>query len=157
MRQERVDFTGRFFSARQVAIGGGRPRRPPLAVAATGKHGMRTAARFADLWITQNVGQDPTACAGAPHAEVRRPVALLDEVCARQGREPGTLPRLAVLGYGGERPLSSVETFRDCVGRYAGLGIATLAVLWPRGNQEHTRLAVLEQAAAECLRHRSVP
>ncbi|WP_373304325.1 LLM class flavin-dependent oxidoreductase [Streptomyces griseomycini] len=104
MRQERVDFTGRFFSARQVAIGGGRPRRPPLAVAATGKHGMRTAARFADLWITQNVGQDPTACAGAPHAEVRRPVALLDEVCARQGREPGTLPRLAVLGYGGEPP-----------------------------------------------------
>ncbi|MFD7700685.1 LLM class flavin-dependent oxidoreductase [Streptomyces caelestis] len=150
LRQERTDYSGRFFSAHQVAMGGGQPRRPPLAVAATGRRGMRTAVRFADLWITQDVGQDPAAYAGTPYAEVRRQITLLDEVCAQQGRDPSTLSRLTVLGYGGERPLSSIEAFRDCVGRYAELGVTTLAVLWPRGEGSDARVAVLEQAAAEC-------
>ncbi|WP_311734121.1 LLM class flavin-dependent oxidoreductase [Streptosporangium becharense] len=150
LRRPVTDFTGRFFSAHQVAIGGGEPRRPPLAIAATGARGMELAARFADLWITQDVSQDPRAYAGTPHAEVRRQTALLDEICADRGREPGSLPRLAVLGYGGERPLASIEAFRDCLGRYAELGITTLAVLWPRGEHAAARLAVLEQAAEEC-------
>jgi alkanesulfonate monooxygenase SsuD/methylene tetrahydromethanopterin reductase-like flavin-dependent oxidoreductase (luciferase family) len=152
LRSESTDATGRFFSARQVAIGGGEPRRPPLAIAATGRRGMELAAGFADLWITQDVSQDPAAYAGTPHAEVRRQIALLDEVCAQLGREPGTLPRMTVLGYGGERPLDSIEAFRDCLGRYAELGITTLAVLWPRGERAGARLAVLEQAAEECRR-----
>lgn len=150
LRQERADYTGRFFSAHQVAIGGGHPRRPPLAVAATGKRGMQTAVRFADLWITQDVSQNPAVYAGTPHAEVRRQLTLLDEVCTQQGRDPGTLPRLTVLGYGGERPLSSIEAFRDCVGRYSEMGVTTLAVLWPRGAHSAAQMAVLEQAAAEC-------
>ncbi|MEV4274612.1 LLM class flavin-dependent oxidoreductase [Actinoplanes xinjiangensis] len=125
-------------------------RRPRLAVAATGRRGMALAARYADVWITQDVSQDDTVYAGSPHAEVRRQIALLDDVCAEQHRDPGTLARLAVLGYGGERPLDSIEAFRDCVGRYAELGITTLAVLWPRGDQAAAHLNVLEQAAALC-------
>ncbi|MEV4457423.1 LLM class flavin-dependent oxidoreductase [Microbispora sp. NPDC049633] len=152
LRSERADVTGRFFSARQVAVGGGEPRRPPLAVAATGRQGMELAAEFADLWITQDVAQNPAVYAGTPYAEVRRQIGLLDEVCAERGRAPGTLPRMTVLGYGGERPLDSIEAFRDCLGRYAELGVTTLAVLWPRGDGAAARLAVLEQAAAECLR-----
>lgn len=151
LTQADTDFTGRYFAAHQVAVGGGRPRRPALAVAATARRGMELAARFADLWITQDVGKDPATYAGTPYAEVRRQIALLDEVCAEQGRDPGTLPRLTVLGYGGEHPLASIEAFRDCVGRYAQLGITTLALLWPRGDQARNQLAVLEQAAGECL------
>jgi alkanesulfonate monooxygenase SsuD/methylene tetrahydromethanopterin reductase-like flavin-dependent oxidoreductase (luciferase family) len=147
-----VDVAGRYFTAQHVAVGGGTPRRPPLAVAATAEQGMRLAARFADLWITQDIAQNPATYAGTPHAEVRRQLALLDEICAEAGRDPATLPRLAVLGYGGERPLDSIEAFRDCVGRYTELGITTLALLWPRGDQATTQLAVLEQAAEECLR-----
>ncbi|MFI2380513.1 LLM class flavin-dependent oxidoreductase [Streptomyces sp. NPDC018964] len=150
--RKRTDYSGRFFSAHQVDIGGGRPRRPPLAVAATGVRGMQTAVRFADLWITQDIRQDPAAYAGTPYAEVRRQITLLDQVCAQQGRDPRTLPRLTVLGYGGERPLSSIEAFRDCAGRYAELGVTTLAVLWPRGERSDAQMAVLEQAATECPR-----
>ncbi|RVX43901.1 luciferase-like monooxygenase [Nonomuraea polychroma] len=152
LTQADTDYTGRYFAAHQVAVGGGQPRRPPLAVAATARRGMELAVRFADLWITQDVGQNPATYAGTPHAEVRRQIALLDEICAEQGRYPDTLPRLAVLGYGGERPLASIEAFRDCLGRYEELGITTLAVLWPRGDQASAQLAVLEQAAAECTR-----
>ncbi|GAA4959587.1 hypothetical protein [Actinoplanes utahensis] len=77
----------------------------------------------------------------------RRQIALLDEVCA--GREPGPgnarppgRPRVR-----GERPLDSIEAFHDCAGRYAALGVTTLAVLWPRGAHAARRLAVLEEAA----------
>nr|WP_191910366.1 hypothetical protein [Microbispora cellulosiformans] len=38
---------GRFFSAREVAVGGGEPRRLPLAVAASGRQGIEPASRFA--------------------------------------------------------------------------------------------------------------
>ncbi|WP_328475383.1 LLM class flavin-dependent oxidoreductase [Actinoplanes sp. NBC_00393] len=147
LSRERADYTGRYFSARDVAIGGGEPRRPGLAVAATAARGMELAARFADLWITQDVSQNPAVYAGSPYAEVRRQIAELDEVCAKQDRDPAGLARLAVLGYGGERPLASIEAFRDCAGRYAALDITTLAVLWPRGDQARAQLAVLEEAA----------
>ncbi|MGA5759540.1 LLM class flavin-dependent oxidoreductase [Nonomuraea bangladeshensis] len=150
LTRDTADFAGRHFTAHQVEIGGGEARRPPLAVAATARRGMELAVRHADLWITQDISQNPATYAGTPHAEVRRQIALLDEICAEQGRAPETLPRLAVLGYGGERPLASIEAFRDCLGRYAQLGISTLAVLWPRGEQAGAQLAVLEQAAAEC-------
>ncbi|MEU4422421.1 LLM class flavin-dependent oxidoreductase [Actinoplanes sp. NPDC024001] len=147
LSQESTEYTGRYFNARAVAIGGGEPRRPQLAVAATAARGMQLAARFADLWITQDVGQNPAVYAGTPYREIRRQITELDEICVQHGRDPAGLARLAVLGYGGERPLDSIEAFRDCLGRYAELGVTTLAVLWPRGDQARTRLAVLEEAA----------
>ncbi|WP_051570932.1 LLM class flavin-dependent oxidoreductase [Cryptosporangium arvum] len=142
LRREHTDVTGTFFSAHDVALGGGEPRRPPIAIAATGRRGMALAAAFGDLWITQDVAKDPAV---SGHAEIGRQLAELAEVCAEHGRDPATLPSLAVLGYGDERPLDSIESFRDCVGRYGELGVTTLAVLWPR---EHGRLSVLEEAAA---------
>ncbi|MFC7308904.1 LLM class flavin-dependent oxidoreductase [Streptomyces monticola] len=146
-----TDHTGRHFSARGVAIGadGTSATRPPLGVAATGKRGMALAARFADRWLTQDISQDPAVYAGTPHAEIKRQTDLLDEVCHTHGRDPATLPRLCVLGYGDERPLASIEAFRDCVGRYGDLGISTIAVLWPRGDAASAQLRVLEEAAAE--------
>ncbi|WP_205470967.1 LLM class flavin-dependent oxidoreductase [Nocardioides sp. SYSU D00038] len=147
--EPRVHVEGEFFTARDVDLGGDPGRRPPLAVAGTGRAGMALAARHAGLWITQDVAQDPRVYAGTPHAEVARQVDLLDEACAAAGRDPDDLDRLVVLGYGGERPLDSVESLRDCVGRYAALGFGTVAVLWPRGDDAASRLAVLEAGLAD--------
>lgn len=78
----------------------------------------------------------------------RRPARVYGGSDSRYG-----LARLAASAwYGGERPLSSVEAFRGCVGRYTELGVATLAVLWSRGERSAAQMAVLEQAAAECRR-----
>lgn len=140
-----ADLRGRWFTARRVALGGGAPRRVPVAVAATGPRGMALAAARADLWITQDLRGDSATA----EAEVRRQLARLDEQCRRVERDPSTLSRTVVLGYGDERPLESLEAFRDCVGRYAALGVDTVALLWPRDADAQRCLGVLEQAAAE--------
>lgn len=140
-----VTSRGRWFTADAVELGGATPRSVPLAVAGTGRRGMALAAERADLWITQ----DLPGRSGSAEADVRRQLELLDEACERVHRDPAGLSRLVVLGYGEERPLDSVEAFRDCLGRYAALGIDTVAVLWPRGDAAAARLAVLEQACAE--------
>ncbi|GAB0102272.1 hypothetical protein JMUB6875_12390 [Nocardia sp. JMUB6875] len=81
--------------------------------------------------------------------------AVADHACGvAAGRRTGPRRRLdllplCVLGYGDERPLASVEAFRDAVGRYAQLGISRLAILWPRGDGAAAAMGVLEQAAAE--------
>jgi hypothetical protein len=109
---------------------------------------MGLAVRHADLWITQDVSQDPRRYAGTPEAEVRRQTLLLDDVCAEADRPRTDLGRLVVLGYGGETPLESVDSFEDCVRRYAELGVDAIAVLWPRGDRAAEQMAVLAAGAA---------
>lgn len=140
-----VTRTGRWFDARDVAVGGRRPRAVPLALAATGPRGAALTVERADLWITQ----DAPGRSGTAEDAVRRQVRRLDEECERRGRTPRSLRRLAVLGQGSERPLDSAESLRDCVGRYRAAGIDTVAVLWPRGPGARARRDVLEQGAAE--------
>jgi alkanesulfonate monooxygenase SsuD/methylene tetrahydromethanopterin reductase-like flavin-dependent oxidoreductase (luciferase family) len=156
LTQPRVHREGSFFTVDQLGLGGGGLNDlPPIAIAATGRRGMAVAAAHADTWITQDIvpqqARKATPASGARtgYSEIRHQLELLDDVCDRQGREPASLPRLAVLGYGDERPLDSLEAFRDCVGRYSELGVSTIAVLWPRGENAHRRLKVLEAAAAE--------
>jgi alkanesulfonate monooxygenase SsuD/methylene tetrahydromethanopterin reductase-like flavin-dependent oxidoreductase (luciferase family) len=152
--QPTVDREGSFFTVNQLAVGGGADVPLPIAIAATGRRGMAVAATHADMWITQDIvpnGGPKAAASGSRsgYAEIKHQLELLDDVCDQQGRAPASQPRLAVLGYGGERPLDSLEAFRDCVGRYSELGVSTIAVLWPRGEHAHRRLGVLEAAAAE--------
>lgn len=140
-----VDLRGRWFTARRVALGGGAPRRVPLAVAATGPRGMGLAVAHGGIWVTQ----DLRGRSASVEAEVERQLSELDDQCSLLGRDPATLARTMVLGYGEERPLDSIEAFRDVVGRYAARGFDSIAVLWPRGPEAAQRLAVLEQAAHE--------
>lgn len=138
-----VDVEGRFTTVRSTVVTRGASGRPPLAVAATGARGMRVAVEHADLWITQDVSQDPRVYAGTAQAEVERQLRLLDETSRAAGRDPSSLARLVVLGYGSERPLASEEALRDALGRYGELGAGTVAVLWPRGEDATCRLDVL--------------
>lgn len=138
-----VTSHGRWFSAEAVELGGATPRRVPLAVAGTGPRGMDLAAAHADIWITQDLG----GRTGSAEAEVRRQLENLDEACQRAGRDPATLARVVVLGYGEERPLDSLEAYADCQGRYSEAGIDSIALLWPRDPDAVGRLAVLEQVA----------
>ncbi|SNY69019.1 LLM class flavin-dependent oxidoreductase [Paractinoplanes atraurantiacus] len=131
---------GEWFTARAAGLGGGLPRRPPLAVAATGPRGIALAAERADWFVTQDIRKRSVT----PQAEVARQFGRLREACSPAGRAmPSTV---VVLGYGGEQPLASIEAFRDCVGRYTELGATRVAVLWPRGDDAERQFAVLEKA-----------
>lgn len=137
-----TSFDGRYYVAHEArAIPGCRQRpRLPFAIAATGPRGMRLAARFGSAWVASD-------SRGAGRDLVER----LAEVCAAEGRDPGSLDRLVLVGHR-ERPLASVEAFRDVAGRYGDAGFSDLVVHWPRPDEPFAAdMDVLERVAAEVL------
>ena len=118
--------------------------RVPFAIAATGRRGMALAAQHAETWVTVD-------SRGAVSDQIER----LDEVCAETGRDPGSLRRLALVGFE-ERPLESVDVFRDTVGRLEEMGFTDLVVHWPRRTEPFAAdRAVLERVAADVLAKRA--
>lgn len=103
----------------------------PFAVAALGPRSMRLAARYAHTWVTLGDPREPTKPADQA---VREQTQHLTQACADVGRDPTTLRRLLLTGLLAERPLVSLETFRDLAGRAAGAGITDLVVHWPRAS-----------------------
>jgi alkanesulfonate monooxygenase SsuD/methylene tetrahydromethanopterin reductase-like flavin-dependent oxidoreductase (luciferase family) len=133
---------GRYYVANEArAIPGCRQRpRLPFAIAATGPRGLRLAARYGATWIASD-GR------GAGRDLVER----LGEACAAEGRDPVSLARLVLVGHR-ERPLASLEAFRDVAGRYADAGFSDLVVHWPRPDEPfEADMAVLERVAADAL------
>jgi hypothetical protein len=82
---------------------------------------LRLAARLGQSWVAVDRR-------GVDRALVDR----LEEACAEVGRDPGSLDRIALLGLR-ERPLDSIQAFRDVVGHYRELGFTDLVVHWPEG------------------------
>ena len=135
-----TSYEGQYYVANEArAIPGCRQRpRLPFAIAATGPRGLRLAARYGAIWIASD-GR------GAGRELVER----LAEACAAEGRDPGSLARLVLVGHR-ERPLASVEAFRDVAGRYADAGFSDLVVHWPRPDEPFLAdMAVLERVAAD--------
>jgi alkanesulfonate monooxygenase SsuD/methylene tetrahydromethanopterin reductase-like flavin-dependent oxidoreductase (luciferase family) len=102
LKEGRVDFVGRHWSARQgeLVMRGPHPQGPPIVVAAKGPRMLRLAARYADGW---NWWTD------APDTAPLRPVVdELERACNEVGRDPASLPR-------------SLDVYSlDPLGRYPG-------------------------------------
>lgn len=151
LRNPTTTYTGRHYSAGSAAAGadtgGGEPRLP-FAVAAMGPRAMRLVARHARTWVTLG---DPRNREKPADQAVREQTEYLLEACARTGRDPGSVGRLLLTGMLDERPLTSIEAFRDLAGRAAEAGVTDLVVHWPRESGQFAGdVDVLEQAAAEC-------
>jgi alkanesulfonate monooxygenase SsuD/methylene tetrahydromethanopterin reductase-like flavin-dependent oxidoreductase (luciferase family) len=140
LKHPATTYEGRFYSAHEARGIPGCVQRPrlPFALAASGPRAMRLAARYGDTWVTVD-------SRGAGLEQIRR----LDEICSETGRDPRSLRRLVLLGFR-ERPLASIEAFRDVLGRHAELGFTDLVVHWPRTEEPFRGdRAVLEQIAAD--------
>lgn len=131
LRGPLTTHAGDFWSAREVNTSPGCVQRPrvPFAVAGDGPRGRRLAVRHADTWVT--VGEEG-ADGRSAYETVRARLMALDESCAAEERDPGTLRRLLTTGFSGEPWLESVAAFEDLAGRYTDLGITDIAVHWPR-------------------------
>ena len=57
----------------------------------------------------------------------------MDAACERLGRDPRSLRRSVLLGYGTVRPLLSADAFADAVGRAEAAGFDEVVVYWPHG------------------------
>jgi alkanesulfonate monooxygenase SsuD/methylene tetrahydromethanopterin reductase-like flavin-dependent oxidoreductase (luciferase family) len=142
LTERSTSYQGRYYVANEArAIPGCRQRpRLPFAIAATGLRGLQLAVRYGATWIASD-------SRGAGRDLVER----LAEACAAEDRDPRSIERLVLVGHR-ERPLASVEAFRDVAGRYAEAGFSDLVVHWPRpGEPFEADMAVLERVAAEVL------
>jgi alkanesulfonate monooxygenase SsuD/methylene tetrahydromethanopterin reductase-like flavin-dependent oxidoreductase (luciferase family) len=139
LRERATTSSGTWYSAHEARAIPGCVQEPrlPFAIAATGPRGMRLAARFAETWV----------CVDSRKLEPRD-LERLAEACREERRDPGTLGRLALVGFA-DRALESVGAFEDARGRYAELGFSDLVVHWPRSEEPLAGdLRVLERIAA---------
>jgi alkanesulfonate monooxygenase SsuD/methylene tetrahydromethanopterin reductase-like flavin-dependent oxidoreductase (luciferase family) len=117
LRQDTVNYEGTYYSLVDAPF---RPRpvqkpRPPLTLGAHGPRMLRIVAQYADRWNSFGTLE-----------EIKDRNSALDEACAEIGRDPSEIIRSL---YGWTIPLkidpwSSVEAFRDVVGRYQEIGIS---------------------------------
>ncbi len=137
LREPTTTYEGQFYSAADARMIPGCVQRPrlPFAVAASGPRGMAVAARLADTWVTDGNAREVGGTAEGCLAEVRRQSEKFTEALAAAGRGTSSVGRLALFGFNAERPLASVEAFRDVVGRYAEVGITDIVVHYPRESE----------------------
>jgi alkanesulfonate monooxygenase SsuD/methylene tetrahydromethanopterin reductase-like flavin-dependent oxidoreductase (luciferase family) len=94
--------------------------RPPLAVAAQGKKGLRIVAEHADVWIYALWAETGDQAV----QDINERNRLLDEYCQAIDRDPGTVERACFIGWSDcEAPFASADAFQDFVGRYREAGV----------------------------------
>jgi alkanesulfonate monooxygenase SsuD/methylene tetrahydromethanopterin reductase-like flavin-dependent oxidoreductase (luciferase family) len=154
LRQPATSYTGRFYSAHEARSAPGCVQQPriPFAIAATGPRGMRLAATYAHMWVTTGDGSRGGPIGAVQGAQmVREQIARLEELCARVGRDPAALRRLVLSGSLLDAGLTSVEAFRDTVGRYADAGATDFVVHWPRPDEPYAAdPSTFERIVSEC-------
>jgi alkanesulfonate monooxygenase SsuD/methylene tetrahydromethanopterin reductase-like flavin-dependent oxidoreductase (luciferase family) len=153
LREPATSYAGRFYAADEARTYPGCVQRPriPFAIAATGPQGMRLVAKYGQAWVTTGDRERPGPVSAKEGAGiVRAQLARLEAACADAGRDPGSLERLVVTGPQLEGGLSSLEAFRDAVGRYTEVGITDFVVHWPRSEGPYAAdPAVFERIFAE--------
>jgi len=90
LKEGRVDFTGKYYQARNCEIRPYGPREggPPLMVGSFGKRMLGLTAKYADLWNTGYLGQPET---------LEKPRQEMLEACEQNGRDPKTLGVTAMI------------------------------------------------------------
>jgi alkanesulfonate monooxygenase SsuD/methylene tetrahydromethanopterin reductase-like flavin-dependent oxidoreductase (luciferase family) len=127
--------------------------RPFLLLAAHGPRALRLTARYADGWNTYGGWEASRLEPEAYWALLREQCARLDDACEAVGREPATLRRSLLLGFGTVRPTASVGAYQDAMGRAAELGFGELVVYGPfAGAGEHFESTVDVHAAVLAAR-----
>lgn len=127
--------------------------RVPFVVAANGPRAMRLAATYGQGWATTG---DPNRPEGTDWWTALAGVCdRFTDVLGEAGRESSTIDRYLQLDAGPVFSMSSVESFRESLGRAAELGFTDVVTHWPRpggpyAGSEQTLAAV----AAEVLTDR---
>jgi len=122
---------------------------PYLLLAAHGPKALELTARYADGWNTYG---GPTSTTLEPEtfwATLRQQAGRLDDACERVGRDPATLRRSLLLGFGTIRPTESVAAYQDAIGRAQELGFEELVVWGP--NETPDRFSSRAEVHAEVL------
>lgn len=105
--------------------------RPELMLAAHRPRALALAAAHADTWNTYG-GVGSTALDPEQYWErLAEQAAGFTAACEKAGREPASVRRSLLLGFGRVRPTTSVDDYVSAAGRAADLGFDELVVYGP--------------------------
>jgi len=148
---DKFDFDGEYYRAREARNLPGPVQRPrlPFVVAANGPRTMTLAARFGAGWVTTGKGGET---ADEWWHGIKELTEVFDQRLDAVGRDRASIQRHLSLDASPVFSLSSVEAFRDAVGRAQELGFTDVISHWPRSSSPYEgREAVLEQVASDVL------
>ncbi|MDU0290007.1 LLM class flavin-dependent oxidoreductase [Saccharothrix longispora] len=149
--QERTTWRGEHYAAVEARNAPGCVNRPrmPFLIAANGPKAMAVAARYGTGWVTTGPATEDD---DAWWAGVARFARRFDDVLDAAGRQPSAVDRYLNLDSAPVYSLSSVERFRDAVGRAGELGFTDAVTHWPRADGVYAgRERDLEDVAASVL------
>ncbi|ALG05683.1 LLM class flavin-dependent oxidoreductase [Kibdelosporangium phytohabitans] len=131
LRQDRTTWRGEYYEAVDARSYPGCVQKPrmPFVVAANGPKAMSVAARYGTGWATTGTDRETMDSWWASVAEVSKRFAAVAE---ESGRDLATVDRYLNLDAAPEYVLTSVEHFRDVLGRADALGFTDVTVPWPR-------------------------
>ena len=150
LTSKRTTLRGEYYSSVEARSAPGCVQHPrlPFVVAANGPRSMRLAARYGQGWVTSWRGGDTLDEWWSVVAGLAR---KFDDVLG----DGGPLNRHLLLDSAPVYSLSSVEYFRDAMGRAGELGFTDVVCHWPRADGVYAgRIKVLERVAAEILPYR---
>jgi alkanesulfonate monooxygenase SsuD/methylene tetrahydromethanopterin reductase-like flavin-dependent oxidoreductase (luciferase family) len=151
---KRTTIRGEYFSAVDARSAPGCVQHPrlPFVVAANGPRSMGIAARFGQGWVTSGRKEDHHDETG--EAWWRGVGELAKRFDEKVDGNPDVYRYLSV-DAGPAYSLSSLEYFREALGRAEAAGFTDLVVHWPRPDGVYAgRMNVLEKVAAEVLARR---
>ena len=132
---ERASYSGEHAAYRDVVstpVAPGR-RRPYTMIAAHGPRGLALTAEHGDAWNTYggpaSVPLDPDDYWDL----LAEQSAGLTRACEERDRDPGSLRRSLLLGYGTVHPLTEVAAYVEAAERAEVAGFDELVVFWPDG------------------------
>jgi alkanesulfonate monooxygenase SsuD/methylene tetrahydromethanopterin reductase-like flavin-dependent oxidoreductase (luciferase family) len=151
LRQDRTTWSGKYYEAVEARMMPGCVQKPrlPFVVAANAPKALRVAARYGTGWVTTGKSGESMDAWWASLAELS---GRLDDALAAEGRNPAAIDRYVNLDGAPEFALTSVEFFRDVLGRAGELGFTDVTVPWPRHDGIYAGSEqMVEDIAAEVL------
>jgi alkanesulfonate monooxygenase SsuD/methylene tetrahydromethanopterin reductase-like flavin-dependent oxidoreductase (luciferase family) len=151
LSKDRVDYSGEYYTAAGARNAPGCVQRPrtPFVVAANGPKAMALAVRLGQGWVTYGKHLDTLDGWWRSLAELS---ARFDDALAAESRSPATVRRFLQTDAAPVFSLSSVECYRDFLGRADELGFTDVLAPWPRDEGPFAGdEAILDTVAAEVL------
>lgn len=151
LKQDSTSYDGEYYSAVEARRAPGCVQTPrmPFVVAANGPRSMRLAAQYGQGWVTTGRNTDDTE---QWWRSVRELSERYDEALIAEGRTPARAPRYLSADAAPVYSLTSVEYFRDVLGRAGELGFTDVITHWPRPEPPYAgQESLVEEIAADVL------
>ncbi|QQQ79893.1 LLM class flavin-dependent oxidoreductase [Saccharothrix sp. 6-C] len=148
---ERVDYSGEYYTAVAARNAPGCVQRPrtPFILAANGPRGLALAAKHGEGWVTLGTARDSLDSWWTSLAELS---ARFDEALAARPAGRAPVRRFLQTDAAPVFSLSSVECYRDFLGRADELGFTDVLAPWPRAEGPFAGdESIVETVAAEVL------